>query len=70
MRRSDRLEQRQVARLSGPYEMARSPETGLDDYDQTLARARALVSVFAQEPSENSNIGTREFSVRGPDGNS
>jgi catechol 2,3-dioxygenase-like lactoylglutathione lyase family enzyme len=40
----------------------------VDDYDAALTRARALVPMFAQEPSVNPNTGTREFSLRDPDG--
>jgi catechol 2,3-dioxygenase-like lactoylglutathione lyase family enzyme len=40
----------------------------VDDYDQTLLRARALVARFAEEPSVNPNTQTREFSLRDPDG--
>lgn len=40
----------------------------VDDFDQALQRARALVDRLEQEPHVNSNTQTREFSVRDPDG--
>ena len=40
----------------------------VDDFDQALTRARALVSRFEQEPELNPNTETMEFSVRDPDG--
>jgi catechol 2,3-dioxygenase-like lactoylglutathione lyase family enzyme len=40
----------------------------VDDFDLALTRARALVAQFEQEPEVNPNTGTREFSVRDPDG--
>ncbi|HEU4882582.1 MAG TPA: VOC family protein [Longimicrobium sp.] len=40
----------------------------LDDYDLALTRARALVARFEEEPHVNPNTGTREFSLRDPDG--
>lgn len=58
--------------LTSP-EMA-TPGNGLllffrvDDYDETLARARALVAEFAEEPHMNPNTQTGEFSLRDPDG--
>jgi len=51
-----------------------SPDNGLilffrvDDYDEALSRARALVSRFEEEPHVNPNTRTREFSLRDPDG--
>ena len=51
-----------------------SPGNGLllffrvDDYDEALKRARALVARFAEEPHVNANTQTREFSLRDPDG--
>ena len=51
-----------------------SPGNGLllffrvDDYDQALNRARALVARFEEEPHVNPNTQTREFSLRDPDG--
>lgn len=40
----------------------------VDDFDAALQRARALVTPFAEEPHVNANTGTREFSLRDPDG--
>jgi len=40
----------------------------VDDYDQSLNRARALVSRFGEEPHLNPNTETWEFSLRDPDG--
>jgi catechol 2,3-dioxygenase-like lactoylglutathione lyase family enzyme len=40
----------------------------VDDYDDALGRARALVDRFEQEPLVNPNTQTREFSLRDPDG--
>ena len=40
----------------------------VDDYDQALIRARALVARFEEEPGLNPNTQTMEFSVRDPDG--
>jgi catechol 2,3-dioxygenase-like lactoylglutathione lyase family enzyme len=40
----------------------------VDDFDQALERARALVSRFEEEPHVNPNTRTPEFSVRDPDG--
>jgi catechol 2,3-dioxygenase-like lactoylglutathione lyase family enzyme len=40
----------------------------VDDFEETLARARALVPRFEEEPHVNPNTGTREFSLRDPDG--
>jgi len=51
-----------------------SPGNGLllffrvDDFDAALERARALVSRFEEEPHENPNTQTREFTLRDPDG--
>ena len=51
-----------------------SPGNGLllffrvDDFDQCLKRARALVARFEEEPNANPNTGTEEFSLRDPDG--
>ena len=51
-----------------------SPDNGLilffrvDDYDEALNRARALVTRFEEEPHVNPNTRTREFSIRDPDG--
>jgi len=40
----------------------------VDDFDLTLARARALVARFDEEPHVNPNTRTPEFSLRDPDG--
>ena len=40
----------------------------VDDFDRSLARARALVGRFEEEPHVNPNTRTQEFSLRDPDG--
>ena len=40
----------------------------VDDFDETLLRARILVSQLEEEPQLNPNTGTREFALRDPDG--
>jgi catechol 2,3-dioxygenase-like lactoylglutathione lyase family enzyme len=40
----------------------------VDDFDEALPRARALVARFDEEPHRNPNTRTMEFSVRDPDG--
>ena len=40
----------------------------VDDYDDALNRARALVDRFEEEPHRNPNTETMEFSLRDPDG--
>ena len=40
----------------------------VDDFDNTLLRARALVAGLEEEPHLNPNTGTREFALRDPDG--
>ena len=40
----------------------------VDDFDETLPRARALVGAFEQETEVNPATGTREFAMRDPDG--
>ncbi len=40
----------------------------VDDFDQSLPRARALVTALAEESNVNPNTGTREFALRDPDG--
>jgi catechol 2,3-dioxygenase-like lactoylglutathione lyase family enzyme len=40
----------------------------VDDFDAALPRARALVAELDEEPHVNPNTGTREFSLRDPDG--
>jgi catechol 2,3-dioxygenase-like lactoylglutathione lyase family enzyme len=58
--------------LTSPDEA--SPGNGLllfirvDDYEIALARARALVARFEEEPHVNPNTRTMEFSLRDPDG--
>ena len=58
--------------LMGPGEAR--PGNGLllffrvDDYEMALARARALVERFEEEPHLNPNTRTLEFSLRDPDG--
>jgi catechol 2,3-dioxygenase-like lactoylglutathione lyase family enzyme len=40
----------------------------VDNYDTSLANARALVDNLDEEPNLNQNTGTMEFSLRDPDG--
>ena len=40
----------------------------VDDYDDALIRARALVPQLEEEPHQNPNTQTMEFSLRDPDG--
>lgn len=40
----------------------------VDDFDSALPRGRALVSRLEEEPHENPNTGTLEFSLRDLDG--
>ena len=40
----------------------------VDDFNAALKRARTLVTRFEEEPHINPNTGTREFSLRDPDG--
>ena len=40
----------------------------VDDFDQALPRARALVTRLEEEPGMNPNTGTMEFALRDPDG--
>jgi catechol 2,3-dioxygenase-like lactoylglutathione lyase family enzyme len=40
----------------------------VDDFDAALQRARLLVTRLEEEPHLNPNTGTREFSLRDPDG--
>jgi catechol 2,3-dioxygenase-like lactoylglutathione lyase family enzyme len=40
----------------------------VDDFDEALRRARALVAAFEEEPRLNPNTGTLEFALRDPDG--
>jgi catechol 2,3-dioxygenase-like lactoylglutathione lyase family enzyme len=57
----------------------KSPDNGLpgnglllffrvDDFDMALQRARALAPRFEEEPQINPATGTREFTLRDPDG--
>lgn len=58
--------------LSGPDRA--EPGNGLllffrvDNFDESLAKARALVDRFEEDPNLNSSTGTMEFSLRDPDG--
>lgn len=40
----------------------------VDDFDEALVRARALVTRLEEEPHVNPSTGTREFALRDPDG--
>jgi catechol 2,3-dioxygenase-like lactoylglutathione lyase family enzyme len=40
----------------------------VDDFDQSLQRARSLVNQLDEEPHVNPNTQTKEFSLRDPDG--
>jgi catechol 2,3-dioxygenase-like lactoylglutathione lyase family enzyme len=40
----------------------------VDDFDEALTRARALVNQLEEEPQTNPATGTREFALRDPDG--
>ena len=40
----------------------------VDDFDEALPRARALVAALEEEPHVNPNTGTKEFALRDPDG--
>lgn len=40
----------------------------VDDFDEALSRARALVDRLDEEPRTNPATGTREFALRDPDG--
>jgi hypothetical protein len=40
----------------------------VDDFDMALTRGRALVARLEEEPHENPNTRTKEFSLRDPDG--
>jgi catechol 2,3-dioxygenase-like lactoylglutathione lyase family enzyme len=40
----------------------------VDDFDEALPRARALVTGLEEEPHLNPNTGTLEFALRDPDG--
>jgi len=40
----------------------------VDDFEETLQRARALVGTLEEEPSLNPGTGTLEFALRDPDG--
>jgi catechol 2,3-dioxygenase-like lactoylglutathione lyase family enzyme len=40
----------------------------VDDFDEALPRARALVNRLEEEPHRNPHTGTMEFALRDPDG--
>jgi catechol 2,3-dioxygenase-like lactoylglutathione lyase family enzyme len=40
----------------------------VDDFNETLLRARALVARLEEEPQLSPNTGAREFALRDPDG--
>jgi catechol 2,3-dioxygenase-like lactoylglutathione lyase family enzyme len=40
----------------------------IDDFDDALRRAAALVAELAEQPHVNPGTGTREFALRDPDG--
>jgi catechol 2,3-dioxygenase-like lactoylglutathione lyase family enzyme len=40
----------------------------VDDFDESLIRARALGVALAEQPHLNANTGTMEFALRDPDG--
>jgi len=40
----------------------------VDDFEETVRRARTLVPKFEEEPNVNPNTGTREFALLDPDG--
>jgi catechol 2,3-dioxygenase-like lactoylglutathione lyase family enzyme len=40
----------------------------VDDFEDALPRARALVAALEEEPNVNPNTGTKEFALRDPDG--
>jgi hypothetical protein len=40
----------------------------VDDFAESLHRARDLVAKLDQEPHSNPNTGTMEFALRDPDG--
>jgi len=40
----------------------------VDDFDESLRRARALVAQLEEEPHLNPSTGTMEFALRDPDG--
>ncbi|MFN3162654.1 MAG: VOC family protein [Pseudohongiellaceae bacterium] len=40
----------------------------VDDFEQTLGRAKSLVTSLDAEPATNPATGTREFALRDPDG--
>lgn len=40
----------------------------VDDFEDALARARTLALRLDEEPHTNANTGTKEFSLRDPDG--
>jgi catechol 2,3-dioxygenase-like lactoylglutathione lyase family enzyme len=58
--------------LTSPHDI--TPGNGLllffrvDNFDEALPKARALVSRLEEEPHVNPSTGTMEFSLRDPDG--
>ena len=40
----------------------------VNDFEQALLRARALVTALDEEPHDSPDTGTREFALRDPDG--
>jgi catechol 2,3-dioxygenase-like lactoylglutathione lyase family enzyme len=64
------------AREHPPLASAESTQPGnglllffrVDDFDEALARARALTKRLEEEPHLNANTRTREFALRDPDG--
>jgi catechol 2,3-dioxygenase-like lactoylglutathione lyase family enzyme len=40
----------------------------VDDFNESLLRARALVTALEEEPDINPSTGTKEFALRDPDG--
>ena len=40
----------------------------VDDFNESLLRARALVTALEEEPDVNPSTGTKEFALRDPDG--
>jgi hypothetical protein len=40
----------------------------VDEFNETLLRARTLVAELEEEPHVSPNTGTREFALRDPDG--
>jgi len=57
-----------------PLSSQQNPGNGLllffrvDDFDETLERARTLATQLEEEPHVSASTGTREFALRDPDG--